>query len=106
MIGGKTNQAYFFYGYAGTHIGLQILITYDFKNLYKPNFNFYNNLDDELLYMDPHVPQPYVPNLIDDMQDSSYHTNITWKMKFSQLDPSVAIVRFSLSNLYSMFNDY
>jgi len=63
MIGGKPNQAYYFYGYA----------------------------DDELLYMDPHEVQPYVSNLIDDMNDSSYHTNNTWKMRFTQLDPSVAL---------------
>lgn len=42
--------------------------------------------------MDPHDVQPYVANLIEDMNDSSYHTNNTWKMKFSQLDPSVALV--------------
>nr|AWV66719.1 cysteine protease ATG4-like-1 [Brachionus calyciflorus] len=63
MIGGKPNQAYYFYGY----------------------------LDDDLLYMDPHECQPYVPNFVEEMNDSSYHTNIMWKLKFSQLDPSIAL---------------
>lgn len=63
MIGGKPNQAYFFYGYA----------------------------DDDLLYMDPHECQPYVPNFVENMNDSSYHTNTMWKLKFSQIDPSVAL---------------
>lgn len=63
MIGGKPNQAYYFYGYA----------------------------DDDLLYMDPHEVQPYVSNFVEDMNDSSYHTNTMWKLKFSLLDPSVAL---------------
>lgn len=63
MIGGKPNQAYFFYGYA----------------------------DDDLLYMDPHEVQPYIPNFVEDMNDASYHTNTMWKLKFSHLDPSVAL---------------
>lgn len=52
----------------------------------------FQNKDDELLYMDPHEVQPYVANLVEDMNDSTYHTSNTWKMKFSQLDPSVALV--------------
>ncbi len=51
---------------------------------------------DELLYMDPHEVQPYVPNFVENMDDSSYHTNKIWKMKFSQLDPSIALVDFFL----------
>lgn len=66
MIGGKPNQAYFFYGYA----------------------------DDDLLYMDPHEVQPYIPNFVEDMNDASYHTNTMWKLKFSHLDPSVALVKY------------
>ena len=50
------------------------------------------HLDDSLLYMDPHEVQPYVPNFVEDMNDSTYHTNTMWKLKFSQLDPSVALV--------------
>jgi cysteine protease ATG4 len=63
MIGGKPNQAYYFYGYA----------------------------DESLLYMDPHEVQPYIPNFVEDMNDSTYHTNTMWKLKFSQLDPSIAL---------------
>jgi len=63
MIGGKPNQAYFFYGYA----------------------------DDDLLYMDPHEVQHYVPNFVEEMNDATYHTNTMWKLKFSHLDPSVAL---------------
>ncbi|RMZ93065.1 cysteine protease ATG4A [Brachionus plicatilis] len=63
LIGGKPNQAYYFYGY----------------------------LDDELLYMDPHECQSYVPKFVEEMNDKSYHTNIMWKLKFSQLDPSIAL---------------
>lgn len=42
--------------------------------------------------MDPHEVQHYIPNFITEMNDSSYHTNNMWKLKFSQLDPSVALV--------------
>lgn len=63
MIGGKPNQAYYFYGYA----------------------------DDDLLYMDPHEVQPYLPNFVGNMDDSTYHTNTMWKLKFNQLDPSIAL---------------
>jgi hypothetical protein len=44
--------------------------------------------------MDPHDCQPYVADLLEEMNDSSYHTNTMWKLKFSHLDPSVALVGF------------
>lgn len=53
---------------------------------------YVNNKDDDLLYMDPHEVQPYIQNFVINMNDSSYHTNTMWKLKFSQLDPSVALV--------------
>lgn len=43
--------------------------------------------------MDPHECQQYVPNFVQEMNDKSYHTNIMWKLKFSQLDPSIALVK-------------
>ena len=46
--------------------------------------------------MDPHDVQPYVHNFVEDMNDSSYHTSTMWKLKFSQLDPSVALVLICL----------
>ena len=48
--------------------------------------------DDELLYMDPHGVQPYLPNFIEEMNDSTYHTRTIWKLKFAHLDPSIALV--------------
>jgi hypothetical protein len=42
--------------------------------------------------MDPHEVQPYIQNFVVNMNDSSYHTNTMWKLKFSQLDPSIALV--------------
>jgi hypothetical protein len=42
--------------------------------------------------MDPHEVQPYIQNFIENMNDSTYHTNTMWKLKFSQLDPSIALV--------------
>lgn len=113
MIGGKPNQAYFFYGYAGTNNKQE---TRNMKmnkeassffvccktrrkkfriqtiNCYVFCFVFVFFVDDDLLYMDPHECQPYVDNLLEDMNDSSYHINNIWKLKFSLLDPSVALV--------------
>ena len=86
MIGGKPNQAYFFYGYAGKFFSI---LAKKFKDLTNHNLSY---IGDELLFMDPHEVQPYVPNFIENMDDSSYHTNKIWKMKFSQLDPSIALV--------------
>lgn len=63
MIGGRPNSAFYFYG-----------IT-----------------DDSLLYLDPHEVQNYEQNLLSGHNDSSYHTKTLWKLKFSNLDPSVAI---------------
>jgi hypothetical protein len=42
--------------------------------------------------MDPHEVQQYVPNFVEEMNDATYHTNTMWKLKFSHLDPSVALV--------------
>ena len=51
--------------------------------------------------MDPHEVQPYVPNFVEDMNDLTYHTNTMWKLKFSQLDPSVALV----NNFFSILEE-
>lgn len=53
-------------------------------------------IDDDLLYMDPHEVQSYISNFIEDMNDASYHTNTMWKLKFSHLDPSVALVNIQI----------
>jgi len=63
MIGGKPYSAYYFYGYA----------------------------DDDLLYLDPHEVQNYETNLLEDMKDASYHCKTMWKLKFCNLDPSIAL---------------
>jgi len=63
FIGGKPNHAHYFIGY--------------FEN-------------DELLYLDPHVTQAHIdPTIISD--DSSYHCDRMNRMKFSALDPSLAL---------------
>lgn len=41
--------------------------------------------------------QPYIQNFLEDMKDETYHTNVMWKLKFSQLDPSVALVKFKFA---------
>jgi hypothetical protein len=47
---------------------------------------------DELLYLDPHVTQAYADtSTIPD--DTSYHSDRVNRMKFSGLDPSLALVR-------------
>ena len=87
MIGGKPNQAYYFYGYAGKCLR-QLC-----SSKSRPKIKIFLIKDDDLLYMDPHEVQPFVNNIIEDMNDSSYHTNTMWKLKFSYLDPSVALVQ-------------
>jgi cysteine protease ATG4 len=64
-IGGKPNHAHYFIGYLE---------------------------NDELLYLDPHVTQAHVdPSAI--LNDSSYHCDRVNRMKFTGLDPSLALVR-------------
>ncbi len=64
-IGGKPNHAHYFIGYLET---------------------------DELLYLDPHVTQTYVDTTSSN-DDTSYHCDRVNRMKFSGLDPSLALVR-------------
>ncbi len=64
-IGGKPNHAHYFIGYLET---------------------------DELLYLDPHVTQTYVDTTANS-DDTSYHCDRVNRMKFSGLDPSLALVR-------------
>ncbi|CAF1238091.1 unnamed protein product [Rotaria sordida] len=63
FIGGKPNHAHYFIGY------LQ---------------------NDELLYLDPHVTQMHVDTTVIS-DDSSYHCDRINRMKFSGLDPSLAL---------------
>jgi len=62
-IGGKPNHAYYFIGYLET---------------------------DELLYLDPHDTQAYVDTTAN-TDDTSYHCDRANRMKFSTLDPSLAL---------------
>ncbi|CAF1093207.1 unnamed protein product [Adineta steineri] len=62
-IGGKPNHAHYFIGYLDT---------------------------DELLYLDPHVTQSHVDTTIT-ADDTSYHCDRVNRMKFSSLDPSLAL---------------
>ncbi|XP_071036549.1 cysteine protease ATG4B isoform X2 [Parasteatoda tepidariorum] len=61
IIGGRTNHASYFIGYAGS----------------------------ELIYLDPHTTQLYKNS--GPMDDSSYHCRHPSRMSFSQLDPSIAV---------------
>ncbi|CAF0948403.1 unnamed protein product [Rotaria sordida] len=62
-IGGKPNHAHYFIGYLET---------------------------DELLYLDPHVTQQHVDTTVT-ADDISYHCDRINRMKFSGLDPSLAL---------------
>ena len=83
MIGGKPYSAYYFYGYAGI-FKVFIIFLATIKRL--------NLVDDDLLYLDPHEVQNYESNLLEDMKDASYHCKTMWKLKFCNLDPSIALV--------------
>ncbi|CAF4483309.1 unnamed protein product [Rotaria socialis] len=63
FIGGKPNHAHYFIGYLES---------------------------DELLYLDPHVTQPHI-DAMNSFDDSSYHCDKVNRMKFSGLDPSLAL---------------
>jgi hypothetical protein len=52
--------------------------------------------DDSLLYLDPHDVQNYEQYLINQMKDETYHTKTFLKLKFSNLDPSVALVSYRI----------
>ncbi|CAF1100518.1 unnamed protein product [Adineta ricciae] len=62
-IGGKPNHAHYFIGYLES---------------------------DELLYLDPHVTQSYVDTTTT-TDDTTYHCDRVNRMKFSSLDPSLAL---------------
>lgn len=62
-IGGKPNHAHYFIGYL------------------EP---------DELLYLDPHTTQTHVDTTVS-VDDTSYHCDRVNRMKFSSLDPSLAL---------------
>jgi len=53
--------------------------------------NFFVLETDELLYLDPHVTQLYVDTTAV-TDDTSYHCDRVNRMKFSGLDPSLALV--------------
>lgn len=63
FLGGKPNHAHYFIGYCET---------------------------DELLYLDPHITQPHTDTTTN-LDDSSYHSDRINRMKFSGLDPSLAL---------------
>ena len=71
FIGGNASHAYYFIGYLEK---------------------------DELLYLDPHVTQLHVDTTVI-LDDSSYHCDRVNKMKFSELNPSLALVRKFFSNI-------
>lgn len=49
----------------------------------------------ELLYLDPHVTQQHVDTTVTP-DDITYHCDKINRMKFSALDPSLALVKFCL----------
>jgi len=63
FIGGKPNHAHYFIGYVE---------------------------NDELLYLDPHVTQTHVDTTVT-KDDASFHCDRVNRMKFSALDPSLAL---------------
>jgi len=62
-IGGKPNHAHYFIGYLE---------------------------NDELLYLDPHITQAHIDTTVI-ADDTSYHCDRVNRMKFSGLDPSLAL---------------
>lgn len=52
---------------------------------------FLNVDTDELLYLDPHVTQPHIDTTMT-ADDITYHSDRVNRMKFSALDPSLALV--------------
>lgn len=70
IIGGKTNQALYLFGYVG----------------------------DDILYLDPHTTQKSgsIENKLTEEQqemDNSYHCKYASRMPILNMDPSVAVVR-------------
>ena len=47
--------------------------------------------ESKLLYLDPHICQPF-SDVGRDGSDKSYHSGVTTYMDISELDPSVAVV--------------
>jgi len=55
---------------------------------------FVGCVDDALVYLDPHTTQK--ASLPPEDDDDTYHTDRAGLMNLEQIDPSVALVRFSL----------
>lgn len=60
----------------------------------------YRCLGDDLIFLDPHTVQPMVDTDTHDglWDDSSYHCTAACRMNISNLDPSVALVRWLFNN--------